>query len=91
MKILASFIGAMTLFGAAGAAQASELVYRPINPSLGGDPLNGNWLLSQATAQTAGGGSPGFSIDFPDFGSVPQPPAEPEILPEVPGALTTPN
>lgn len=71
MKVLAAalLVGAMV---AGGAAQASELVYRPINPSLGGDPLNGNWLLSQATAQTEGGGSPGFSIDFPDFGNAPQ-------------------
>ena len=65
----------------AGAVSASELIYRPTNPSFGGDPLNGNWLLSQATAQTAGGGSPGFSIDFPDFGGIPQPEPEPEPLP----------
>ena len=51
---------------------ASQLIYRPINPSFGGDPLNGNWLLSQATAQTAGGGAPGFTIDFPDFGDLGQ-------------------
>lgn len=63
---------------------ASELVYRPINPSFGGDPLNGNWLLSQATSQTAGGGAPGFSIDFPDFGGIPQPEPNPIELPEVP-------
>jgi curli production assembly/transport component CsgF len=67
---------------ATGAVSASELVYKPINPSFGGDPLNGNWLLSQATAQTAGGGSPGFSIDFPDFGGIPQPDPDPDPLPD---------
>ncbi len=30
---------------------ASELVYNPINPSFGGNPLNGNHLLSTAQAQ----------------------------------------
>lgn len=69
---------------------ASELVYRPINPSLGGDPLNGNFLLSAASAQTddAGGGSPDFSIDFPDFGGITQPTPTPTPLPEVPTAPT---
>lgn len=72
----------------AGSAVASELVYRPINPSLGGDPLNGNWLLSQATSQGSGaeggGGTPGFSIDFPDFGGITQPTPDPIDLPDVP-------
>lgn len=81
---------ALTSVGAFGAS-ASELVYRPINPSFGGDPLNGNWLLSQATAQTAGGGSPGFSIDFPDFGGIPQPDPDPTDLPDVSGTSTTPT
>jgi curli production assembly/transport component CsgF len=30
---------------------AQELVYQPINPSFGGSPLNGNWLLSSAQLQ----------------------------------------
>lgn len=67
------------------AAGASELVYTPTNPSLGGNPLNGNWLLSQATAQTEGGGAPSFSIDFPDFGGVDQPDPDPVDLPPVGG------
>ena len=33
------------------AAHADELVYEPINPSFGGNPLNGNWLLNNAQAQ----------------------------------------
>lgn len=34
-----------------GSAQASELVYQPVNPSFGGNPLNGGWLLGNAQAQ----------------------------------------
>ncbi len=32
-------------------ANASELVYKPFNPSFGGNPLNGNFLLGKAQAQ----------------------------------------
>lgn len=31
--------------------KASELVYKPINPSFGGNPLNGSFLLGKASAQ----------------------------------------
>lgn len=34
-----------------GSVQASELVYTPVNPSFGGNPLNGSVLMNQATAQ----------------------------------------
>ena len=34
-----------------GSAQATELVYTPVNPSFGGNPLNGAWLLNNAQAQ----------------------------------------
>ncbi|MDN6298633.1 MAG: curli assembly protein CsgF [Halomonas sp.] len=30
---------------------AGELVYQPINPSFGGDPFNGSYLLGKAQAQ----------------------------------------
>ncbi|WP_136065028.1 curli assembly protein CsgF [Modicisalibacter radicis] len=30
---------------------AGELIYQPINPSFGGDPLNGNYLLNKAQSQ----------------------------------------
>lgn len=30
---------------------ATEIVYTPVNPSFGGNPLNGNYLLSNASAQ----------------------------------------
>ncbi|EKE77022.1 curli assembly protein CsgF [Gallaecimonas xiamenensis] len=34
-----------------GGAAATELVYTPINPSFGGNPLNGSFLLSKAQSQ----------------------------------------
>lgn len=38
-------------FWLVGSAQATELVYTPVNPSFGGNPLNGTWLLNNAQAQ----------------------------------------
>jgi len=35
----------------AGSLFAQQLVYHPVNPSFGGSPLNGNWLLSSAQLQ----------------------------------------
>lgn len=65
-------------------AFASSLVYQPINPKFGGDPLNGSWLLSQGQSQTenAGGGS-SFSIDFPEFGGLDQTDNTQQDLPPV--------
>ncbi|WP_419709773.1 curli assembly protein CsgF [Pseudomonas sp. NFX224] len=37
--------------GASALVQATELVYTPVNPSFGGNPLNGTWLLNNAQAQ----------------------------------------
>ncbi|WP_163648055.1 MULTISPECIES: curli assembly protein CsgF [Modicisalibacter] len=54
----------LSLALATGAAQAGELVYRPINPSFGGDPLNGNYLLNKAQAQ-----DDNKDPNAPDFGS----------------------
>jgi curli production assembly/transport component CsgF len=34
-----------------GVVHATELVYTPVNPSFGGNPLNGTWLLNNAQAQ----------------------------------------
>lgn len=82
------FAAGIAAGSAIGTSAASELVYKPVNPTFGGDALNGNWLLSQATAQTKGGGSPGFSIDFPDFGGIPQPNPNPTDLPPVNGGGT---
>jgi len=36
---------------AAGVALANELIWTPINPSFGGNPANGAWLLASAQAQ----------------------------------------
>ncbi|MDX1372955.1 MAG: curli assembly protein CsgF, partial [Nitrososphaeraceae archaeon] len=30
---------------------AQQLVYTPVNPSFGGSPLNGSWLISSAQLQ----------------------------------------
>ncbi|WP_295031477.1 curli assembly protein CsgF [Shewanella sp.] len=35
----------------ANQTQATELVYTPINPSFGGSPLNGSYLLNKANIQ----------------------------------------
>ncbi|MEX3772636.1 curli assembly protein CsgF [Pseudomonas sp. MYb118] len=37
--------------GSCALVHATELVYTPINPSFGGNPLNGTWLLNNAQAQ----------------------------------------
>ncbi len=42
------FILALTL---APICHAGQLVYKPLNPSFGGNPLNGSFLLSKAQAQ----------------------------------------
>ncbi|BBH45908.1 curli assembly protein CsgF [Pseudomonas sp. KU43P] len=39
------------LLASACTAQATELVYTPVNPAFGGNPLNGTWLLNNAQAQ----------------------------------------
>lgn len=87
MRLTAIAILSTSLFmGAVASVSASQLVYKPINPSFGGDPQNGNWLLSQANAQSKSSDSsstPGFSIDFPNFGNVTQPTANPSTLPNV--------
>ncbi len=46
-------ISLLIAFGAllCTSAFATELVYTPVNPSFGGSPLNGSWMLGQAQAQ----------------------------------------
>ncbi|WP_054284975.1 curli assembly protein CsgF [Gulbenkiania mobilis] len=46
MKMLAAVLGCL-----ACSAGATELVFTPVNPSFGGSPLNGSWLLGSAQAQ----------------------------------------
>lgn len=36
---------------AANPATAGQLIYTPVNPSFGGNPLNGSYLLSKAQAE----------------------------------------
>ena len=47
IHIIASFCAALLSLS----ASASELVYTPINPSFGGNPLNGSFLLNKAQSQ----------------------------------------
>ena len=44
------FVGALFLMPGS-VATATELIYTPVNPSFGGSPFNGAWLLSSAQAQ----------------------------------------
>ncbi|WP_019342303.1 MULTISPECIES: curli assembly protein CsgF [Stutzerimonas] len=47
-KITGVFLGGLLL---SSGLSATELVYTPVNPSFGGSPLNGAWLLGSAQAQ----------------------------------------
>lgn len=51
LRIAWAALGAL-LFPAA--CNATQLVYHPVNPTFGGNPLNGTYLLSQAQAQGLG-------------------------------------
>src|SRR5215470_18100963 len=42
---------ALVALTTAGAVRAGSIVYTPTNPSFGGSPLNGSWLLQQGQAQ----------------------------------------
>jgi len=42
---------AVCVAGVSSLANATELVYTPINPSFGGNPLNGSFLLNKANSQ----------------------------------------
>lgn len=45
-------LASLVLLAALGSqAGATELVYTPVNPAFGGNPLNGTWLLNNAQAQ----------------------------------------
>ena len=48
---LALCVAACAALVAAGSASAEEIKYRPNNPSFGGNPFNGPYLLSNATSQ----------------------------------------
>lgn len=48
MKMILKVVAGFMLVAGAG---ASELVYQPVNPNFGGNPLNGSHLLGNAQAQ----------------------------------------
>lgn len=50
MKLRWLFIGCLLV---AVNAAATEIVYQPINPSFGGNPMNGSFLLQKAQSQNA--------------------------------------
>ncbi|GAB2886686.1 curli assembly protein CsgF [Microbulbifer echini] len=41
----------VAIFFASGTAVATELIYEPVNPNFGGNPLNGTYLLQNAQSQ----------------------------------------
>ena len=55
----------MTLFVLTNAAQAGTLLYTPTNPSFGGNPLNGPFLLNEAQVQNHFTQSAGSSAGSP--------------------------
>jgi curli production assembly/transport component CsgF len=46
-----ALLAATAATAAASVVHAGELVYTPVNPSFGGNPLNGSYLLGSAQAQ----------------------------------------
>lgn len=56
-------LSGVILAAGAGAAPATELVYTPINPSFGGNPLNSAHLLATANAQREATASDFVSVD----------------------------
>ncbi|GAB2899296.1 curli assembly protein CsgF [Microbulbifer echini] len=45
------YVNLLIIFALSCTAFATELIYTPVNPSFGGNPLNGNYLLNNASAQ----------------------------------------
>ena len=58
---------------ASAPAFASEIVYHPVNPNFGGNPLNGSALLSQAQAQGEGVKSGPQGPDLSGLDNLPNP------------------
>jgi curli production assembly/transport component CsgF len=54
MRHFSLLVSTIVMLGVGSAAVASEIVYHPVNPTFGGNPLNGSALLSQAQAQGEG-------------------------------------
>ena len=53
MKTILITSALMVGLGIAPTVLASQLVYEPINPSFGGNPMNGSFLLQKAQSQNA--------------------------------------
>lgn len=51
MKIIRNLLISLVVINFSSITAAQELVYTPINPSFGGSPLNGSYLLNKANAQ----------------------------------------
>lgn len=71
-RVLAAWLAAVAV-----TVNATELVYVPVNPSFGGNPLNGPVLLNQANAQnsftektSAGASSAGAQSTLTQFNSM---------------------
>lgn len=57
MNKVSTFVVGLFFVSLAGYTHASELVYNPVNPVFGGNPLNGSYLLGNAQAQNDHGSS----------------------------------
>jgi curli production assembly/transport component CsgF len=64
--LVSMFVGAGIVLSAT-TAFAGQLVYTPTNPTFGGNPLNGSFLLQQAQTQGHGpqSGQASPTINFP--------------------------
>lgn len=65
MRIDAAMITVGLVASMTASAMAGQLVYQPTNPTFGGNPLNGSFLLS--TAQTQGAGVKSGQQQTPDL------------------------
>jgi curli production assembly/transport component CsgF len=54
MKIYKLIFALGVVIASTTIAAAGSLVYHPVNPTFGGNPFNGSFLLSQAQAQGEG-------------------------------------
>jgi len=73
-KIGFRIVGFVGVIGFLSPAVATEQVYHPISPALGGNSNNGTFLLSTAQSQGEGvnSGNSGPTINFPPgFGTTP--------------------
>ena len=57
MRIFRTAAVVLAITGIYGVAMASELVYKPLNPSFGGNPNMAAWLFEIASAQSLFSGS----------------------------------